>query len=335
MRNQSQKFYLGSSNFEAVWNCYQAGHFEDSPFLPVIQNALVEGKDRIFRSIDLDIVEHCVDHLETKQIDLWELVRNDISLRSLLLRSAPTIGRAIHWLAFFTHQESNCYFFSVNEDPEQTTVTVYFAAPVPNVVRKNLVALPKIITSYLTADFCPELEPANILFGLSHEYDIGLEAKRPDYSQLPICVRLPSDLMKKKSESSSSDYGILAKLYKREVASLYSTFTGIFLAMERSLDSGEVVTLEGISREIGCSVASLKRRLASKNQNFRSLKQIFFRAQSALLLQTSQSITDIADRMSYSSVSSFDKAFQKTWDCTPGDFRRRFLASASASENRN
>lgn len=77
-----------------------------------------------------------------------------------------------------------------------------------------------------------------------------------------------------------------------------------------------------IARRLGMSVATLRRRLAARQIDFRSLRAQALARRAATLLANGRALPDIADTLGFCDTRSFSRAF-KTWHAvTPAQYRR-------------
>lgn len=85
-------------------------------------------------------------------------------------------------------------------------------------------------------------------------------------------------------------------------------------------------TLEDVAEALRMSPRTLKRKLADARVTFSKLRDEHRRQQALLLLDNRQlSIGDIAQRMGYSELTNFTRAFRKWTGLTPQAYRRRPL----------
>lgn len=77
-----------------------------------------------------------------------------------------------------------------------------------------------------------------------------------------------------------------------------------------------------VARELGMSVATLQRRLATSGSSFRSLSRSVRSEQLAALLATSSGLDAIAEELGYSDRRSLTRACQDWFGMTPSKFRQ-------------
>lgn len=85
---------------------------------------------------------------------------------------------------------------------------------------------------------------------------------------------------------------------------------------------GSAITLNEVSRITGMSVRSIQRHLAAEQTDFRSLLQQERMALAAAQLKdSSDPVTEIAERFGYAHASHFVRAFKQIYHLTPRQFR--------------
>ncbi len=93
--------------------------------------------------------------------------------------------------------------------------------------------------------------------------------------------------------------------------------------------SSDEFQLGSVARHLGLSKRSLQRQLRASNTSFRKLTDDFRREHAkALLARPKISITDIALRLGYGQVSSFNRAVKRWAGMTPSDLRQALLADS-------
>jgi AraC-like DNA-binding protein len=86
---------------------------------------------------------------------------------------------------------------------------------------------------------------------------------------------------------------------------------------------GPFPTLEQVARTLHVSPRTLKRRLAERGTSFSELLDELRRDRALLLLRSSDvSLDAVAERLGYSDVANFTRAFRRWTGTTPGAFRR-------------
>jgi AraC-like DNA-binding protein len=87
---------------------------------------------------------------------------------------------------------------------------------------------------------------------------------------------------------------------------------------------GALRTLDEVASELHLSTRTLKRRLAAQGANYSTLVEEAQRERALLLLRSPDlTIDEVADRLGYSDVASFTKAFRRWTGTTPGAYRKR------------
>lgn len=99
--------------------------------------------------------------------------------------------------------------------------------------------------------------------------------------------------------------------------------TGRVRQLLRQQPLNQLPNLERCAAALGFSTATLRRRLQEENSSFQHLKDDC-RAEEACLLLAQQPLDmrDIAERLGFTEVSTFHRAFRKWKGITPGEFRR-------------
>ena len=88
-------------------------------------------------------------------------------------------------------------------------------------------------------------------------------------------------------------------------------------------DKGGVRSVEAIAQALHVSPRTLKRRLAAENAAYSTLLEEHQRERALLLLRSSElSIDEVGDRLGYSDVANFTRAFRRWTGTTPSAFRR-------------
>ena len=82
-------------------------------------------------------------------------------------------------------------------------------------------------------------------------------------------------------------------------------------------------SLEDVASDLGVSARTLKRRLAARGVAYSSLLEEELRDKALLLLRSSDAaIPAIAERLGYSDVANFARAFRRWTGTTPAAYRR-------------
>jgi AraC-like DNA-binding protein len=93
---------------------------------------------------------------------------------------------------------------------------------------------------------------------------------------------------------------------------------------------GGVRTLEEVAMALHRSPRTLKRQLGALNVSFSGLRDSVLRERAMLLLKSPElSLAEIANRLGYSSVTNFERAFLRWTASTPAACRRTMNASSS------
>jgi AraC-like DNA-binding protein len=100
--------------------------------------------------------------------------------------------------------------------------------------------------------------------------------------------------------------------------------------VRRSLRAGSRGGLDGIAADLGLSPRTLSRRLAEQGLSFSDLVDGELRDQAlALLARPTVSLGEVTERLGYSTVPNFVRAFRRWTGTTPGAYRRSLHAQAT------
>lgn len=143
-----------------------------------------------------------------------------------------------------------------------------------------------------------------------------------DYETLPV---------------SRGDHGVqdvLRAQLMAEMALLHEASASFVHRVERilqpRLESGEIA-LEDVAVEAGVSVRTLQVKLEQSGLSFRALLDRMRHAQALVYLSDpALSLVDITHMLGFSSQSSFQTAFKRWTDTTPGTWRKRRLQAGAA-----
>ena len=92
----------------------------------------------------------------------------------------------------------------------------------------------------------------------------------------------------------------------------------------RSHLRGEMPSLDEVSRVLGMTPQTLRRRMQEEGQGFQSLKDHLRRdAAIEYLARPDMTLLDIADQLGFSEASTFHRAFKKWTGVAPGEYRQR------------
>ncbi len=99
----------------------------------------------------------------------------------------------------------------------------------------------------------------------------------------------------------------------------HSTAARVCEALERGIGDQH-----RIARQLGMSVATLRRRLADEGTRFRDLRAAVLDAQAKAMLRAGDRVDEIAEALGFSDFRSFSRAFKASNDVTPHAWRRRW-----------
>ena len=144
-----------------------------------------------------------------------------------------------------------------------------------------------------------------------------------DYEALPV---------------SRGDHGVqdvLRAQLMAEMALLHEASPSFVHRIERilqpRLESGEI-SLEDVAEEAGVSMRTLQVKLEQSGLSFRALLDRMRHAQALVYLSDpALSLVDITHMLGFSSQSSFQTAFKRWTDTTPGTWRKRRLQAGAAT----
>jgi AraC-like DNA-binding protein len=102
--------------------------------------------------------------------------------------------------------------------------------------------------------------------------------------------------------------------------------------VRRALRAGEGIRgIEDVSAELGLSSRTLSRRLAEQGLSFQHIAMVERRSRAlAMLAERHLSLDRVTERLGYSTVPSFVRAFRQWTGMTPGAYRRSRLASCDS-----
>ena len=87
-------------------------------------------------------------------------------------------------------------------------------------------------------------------------------------------------------------------------------------------DEGGFRSLQRVAERLGMSPRTLKRRLATRDVSFSGLVERERRERALMLLRSQMSIDQVAERLEYSTASTFVRAFHRWTGTTPAVYRR-------------
>ncbi len=111
-------------------------------------------------------------------------------------------------------------------------------------------------------------------------------------------------------------------------ADMSSLVAGL-LRQDKLRQSDTPASLISIAARLGCSAATVRRRLANEGLGFREIKDgVFDELAKTWLTQDDLPIDEIAERLGYSDVFAFRRAFRRRNACSPTAYRRRLADGA-------
>ncbi len=119
---------------------------------------------------------------------------------------------------------------------------------------------------------------------------------------------------------------------ERELESLgFDTEIGERVRRALSTDDG-FRSLGEVASELHVSRRTLTRRLVAQGLSFSEILEQERRDRALLLLRSRESLETIGERLGYSTLPNFIRAFQRWTGMTPAAYRRRFARGSSASQ---
>ena len=110
----------------------------------------------------------------------------------------------------------------------------------------------------------------------------------------------------------------------RELATLSEARSLVGRVRAEASRGGGAPGIVAVARRLGLSTRTLKRRLAEAGTTFRDVADGSRRQRALLLLDDRRiALADVADRLGYSDVANFTRAFRRWTGMTPGEFRGR------------
>ena len=163
----------------------------------------------------------------------------------------------------------------------------------------------------------------------------GLESGADDYLSKPFDAEELKLIVRKRIEAKQKmrdHFGHEAKLSSGRIAlsSLDEKFLKRILAVVEEHMENEEFTIEDFSSEVGYSHTQLYRKIKALTGQTPSvfLRTIRLQRAAEMLIQRSDTITQIAYAVGFSNVSYFDKCFREQFGKTPGQF------SAESGQNK-
>lgn len=166
----------------------------------------------------------------------------------------------------------------------------------------------------------------------------GLESGADDYLSKPFDADELKLIVKKRIEAKQKMQNHFAhetKLWPSKIkfSSLDEKFLKKVLAVIEEHLENEDFTIEDFSSEVGYSHTQLYRKIKALTGQTPSvlLRTIRLRRAADMLIQRSDTITQIAYAVGFSNISYFDKCFREQFGKTPGQFAAEFAQSKKTS----
>ncbi len=138
-------------------------------------------------------------------------------------------------------------------------------------------------------------------------------------------VRYPKELLEKLRPGASEDLArSLREIGERWLPREQESWTVRVRNELASIDNLSAMTFDDLAWRWGLSARSLRRRLASEHASFTTLlEEARITRAKALLARNELSLTQIAERLGYWEVNSFQRAFKRWVGDTPGSYRHQ------------
>ncbi|MDJ0852981.1 MAG: AraC family transcriptional regulator [Myxococcota bacterium] len=258
---------------------------------------------------------------------------------SYLAQAQPTLEEALERFRQFAALAGDDFGIELSRGPTHATLRVdvqsqrdEVAAP----LRENAVGL---IVLGLRAATSPGVRPSEVRFPHARRGPAG-EVERvlgaPVRYGQPRCeIVLPADALDRRLTRANLQIARLLETEASEQLALAAARDVAGRAAEaarRELRAGGDPAPESVARTLGLSVRTLQRRLREESTSFRAVRDaVRCELAEAWLADASLSISQVAERLGFSDVASFDKAFKRWTGEVPRAFRRR---SGGARERR-
>lgn len=110
-----------------------------------------------------------------------------------------------------------------------------------------------------------------------------------------------------------------------ELTQMAAIVSGL-IQSERRRSPEAKIDLDRIAELLGCSAATVRRRLSSENASFRKVKDETIDQLAKFWLEDrSRSIEGIAEDLGYSDCFAFRRAFRRSNGCSPTEYRRKLI----------
>ncbi|MAN65095.1 helix-turn-helix transcriptional regulator [uncultured Hyphomonas sp.] len=124
--------------------------------------------------------------------------------------------------------------------------------------------------------------------------------------------------------------GIFARVIRHLEAIAPSFDARSFAVRTADLISDGFETQQAVARNLGVSVATLRRRLSEENTSFRDILQESRAERAGLMLAQGTSVTQVSEFLGYSDVRAFNRAFKKMRGVSPAAYARSSMETAQA-----
>jgi AraC-like DNA-binding protein len=143
------------------------------------------------------------------------------------------------------------------------------------------------------------------------------------YGQPRNCLRFPLHLLELPvSMAHAGGYELAREQCERELSELESAPLAARIRVAMWDHEAGLQGLEDISRKLGMSSSTLKRKLKQEGTAFSDVLDSGQRERACLLLRGPLSIEQVAERVGYGDVSNFGRAFKRWTGLTPAAYRK-------------
>ena len=259
-----------------------------------------------------------------------------------LMMTQPTVERSIECFISSTRLASDNLVVTLDRAPATTAIGLDFAFRSGPGVAQTAEYVCGLLASHLFLTTGGRLVPDRVDFmhcarGPSAEYCRIMQSEvrfERDDTKLEIpTAALDWPLQTESAEvaRSLSDQAqrALTELDQEDPAARVGTY------LRRMFTEGGDDSLEGAAASLAMSPRTLQRRLREEGTSFRKVHDDAGREiASDFLADPSLSISEVADRLGFADVSSFDAAFKRWTGRTPRAHRREILAVDSPTSDR-
>lgn len=282
----------------------------------------------------LDLLELAAEQLALADFGLRMAAYQDITVLgaiALIVRYSATIGEALHGIALHLPYHISGAQLQLVDDARASFVQLHygFSLDVEVATRQAIELSYSVIYRFmrlLSSGDCSHWE-------LHFSHAEGLSAEQYHaYFDCPVllgqrqhCLVLPRALLEVPINPNHADLRALAERYISNVIRRFPLDIGrqVQVLVERQLGTS-ACTIVGIAAQLGLHKRTLQRRLAQQGLYFDEILDALRRQRAEQYLPyVAIPLAQVAALAGYSEQSSFNRACQRWFGCTPGDMRQR------------